>query len=45
MDEIREHLNLDEFDFILNFLKSELINLMEKEAGKFNQETLPMRDE
>jgi trimethylamine--corrinoid protein Co-methyltransferase len=26
-------------------IKSELINLMEHEAGKFNQETLPMRDE
>jgi len=25
--------------------KNELINLMEREAGKFNQETLPMRDE
>jgi len=26
-------------------IKSELINLMEHEAGKFNQESLPMRDE
>jgi len=26
-------------------IKSELINLMEHEAGKFNQDTLPMRDE
>jgi trimethylamine--corrinoid protein Co-methyltransferase len=43
--EVKELLGNYEPSSLSNEIKKELINLMEHEAGKFNQETLPMRDE
>jgi trimethylamine:corrinoid methyltransferase-like protein len=43
--EVKELLESYEPSSLSTEIKNELINLMEHEAGKFNQETLPMRDE
>jgi trimethylamine--corrinoid protein Co-methyltransferase len=43
--EVKELLRNYEPSSLSNEIKKELINLMEHEAGKFNQKTLPMRDE
>jgi trimethylamine--corrinoid protein Co-methyltransferase len=43
--EVNEILKTYEPSSLSKEIKNELINLMEREAGKFSQETLPMRDE
>jgi len=43
--EVKKLLESYEPSSLSNKIKKELINLMEHEAGKFNQETLPRRDE
>ena len=43
--EVKELLENYEPSSLSKEIKNELINLMEHEAGKFSQETLPMRDE
>ncbi|MEE9450660.1 MAG: trimethylamine methyltransferase family protein, partial [Ignavibacteriaceae bacterium] len=43
--EVKELLEIYEPSSLSMEIKNELINLMEQEAGKFSQETLPMRDE
>ena len=45
LKEVKELLENYEPSSLSTEVKNELINLMEREAGKFSQETLPLRDE
>ena len=44
-NEVKKLLDSYKPSSLSNEIKKELISLMEHEAGKFNQESLPMRDE